>query len=195
MAKAWERREKESAKAFAAFELYRNMPAPERSASNVGPLCGKSASLTTRWCTQHEWVSRARAFDESVAMADAERLKAKRLKESEEMRERYRVVGRLVMARTTKAISREVDGEGVIPIETSVDVYRMMKTATMLEQIGHETAGDPGRAVSSGDNRGMDEDVPRITKLEVEIITDGGKRISGDDIAAQLRAFYDKPNG
>lgn len=191
MAKPWERREKEGAKAFAAFEIYRSMPAPERTFVSVATQCDKSASLMGKWCGRHEWVIRARAFDESVAALDAERLREKRVKELEETRERNRILGRLALARVTTALANE---KKQIPITCAVDVYRMAKTGMMLEAAGHATAMEAGKATTSGDNRGEPEG-PRITKLEVEIIGDGGIRISAEDIAAKLRSFYDKPQG
>lgn len=195
MAKPWERQTTDTPKSFVLFELYLAQPADTRSLANVSRQCGKSPGLIERWSRKHKWVERVAAFDASIHAEDARRLAEKRVKEAEEMRERNRVVGRAAMAKVAKALSRG-EGEGDIKIDNAVDLYRVARTATMLEQIGHETALAPGRASTSGDNAGTaDNDLPRITRLEVEIITDGGKRIGFDELAAKLRSFYDVIGG
>ena len=63
----WERRVKESAKAFEAFRIYRDM-GPDRSLVKVSERLGKSRTIITRWSSVNNWVERARAYD-----ADLER--------------------------------------------------------------------------------------------------------------------------
>jgi hypothetical protein len=59
----WERRAGESAKAFAAFGVYRDLPAAERSAVRVASEFGRHVRLIERWRSRHRWVERAAAFD------------------------------------------------------------------------------------------------------------------------------------
>jgi len=58
----WDQQPQESAPAFEAFQLYRDMGA-ERSVRKVAERLGKNASLIGRWSMQHGWVARARAWD------------------------------------------------------------------------------------------------------------------------------------
>lgn len=63
---AWDRRETESAKAFAAFALYRDMAAG-RSIERVAETLQKDHTFLRRWSARHEWVARAAAYDTEVA--------------------------------------------------------------------------------------------------------------------------------
>lgn len=198
MAKPWDRRDNESAKAFSAFEIYRAMGPNERSLDAVSQKLAKSTDLLKRWSSRHEWVKRVTAFDDSVAKVAAEKEHAKRVKELDEMRERHRAIGRLAIARVAKKLSEETDdGKPVLAIESTVDVWRLGKLGLVLEQSGHESGTAPGRARLSGDGNesGDDPDVPLIHTLQIEVIGDGGQTISSADLVAKLAAFYDKPEG
>ena len=59
---AWERQEGESARAYEAFSLYRDMGA-SRSLAKVGQMLGKSRALMERWSVQHGWVDRVEALE------------------------------------------------------------------------------------------------------------------------------------
>lgn len=58
----FEQQPEESAQAFAAFVVYRDMRA-DRSLEAVGQKLGKSTALMTRWSKRHHWVGRARSYD------------------------------------------------------------------------------------------------------------------------------------
>lgn len=81
----WDRRPGESAKAYRAFSMYRDL-GPMRSWSAVLHMCSKSAAAyrtqIRRWSVRHHWVLRARAFDEYIDQAlkleSIERIKAYR---------------------------------------------------------------------------------------------------------------------
>jgi hypothetical protein len=62
MINAWEQQPDESPKAFEAFTLYRDM-GTARSIPKVARKCTKNESLLRRWSTNHQWVSRAEAWD------------------------------------------------------------------------------------------------------------------------------------
>jgi len=190
--KPWERGEKESSQAFAAFQLYLNQPHDARSFERVAEGLNKSRTLVARWSARDKWVERVRAFDSSVALEAADKLRAQRVKEHEEMRERHRVVGRLALAKATTALARSE--KDAIPIESAGDVATLIKAGMMLEKSGHEDVAGPGRAKMSGDDRGSEaDDLPRLTKLEVVIVGDGGKTLDVVDLVARLRSFYDTP--
>jgi hypothetical protein len=62
----WERQKGESAKAFWAFQVYRDL-GPTRSLAKVGEIAGEtgvaSPSMMERWSSRWGWVDRAHAFD------------------------------------------------------------------------------------------------------------------------------------
>ena len=66
MGSIWEMMQGESAKAFAAFQIYRDLPATERSYAEVARIQGiTSATQLERWGSpdKFNWVERARAYD------------------------------------------------------------------------------------------------------------------------------------
>jgi hypothetical protein len=66
------RRPGESAKAFAAFEVYRDM-GPDRSIQKVGKQLAKNPKTLARHSKRHEWVKRAAAFDGWVSEEKAKK--------------------------------------------------------------------------------------------------------------------------
>ena len=69
----WERQSGETAKAYAAFLLYRDLPAVDRSVAAAWgrKLGGKQWD---RWCTAHDWVNRAAEHDSDLASRRRERM-------------------------------------------------------------------------------------------------------------------------
>lgn len=59
--RAWERQEDESARAYEAFAVYRDM-GPERSLAKVAEMVGKSTAQMEKWSRRHSWVDRTRAL-------------------------------------------------------------------------------------------------------------------------------------
>src|SRR3974377_1753660 len=76
------RQPKERAKAFEAFQLYRDMGV-ERSLAKVGQQLGKSTPLMERWSKRWNWVARVTAWD----MEQDRRTREANLKQIEQMRE------------------------------------------------------------------------------------------------------------
>lgn len=73
--KPWSCQEGETAKAYEAFTTYRDQ-GKDRSTAHTAQALGKSKTLMDRWCSQHRWVERARAWDsipsDTVAEAHAD---------------------------------------------------------------------------------------------------------------------------
>ena len=71
--KPWEKQPGETAKAYAAFLLYRDLPAVDRS---VAAAWGrkKGRKRVERWCTAHDWVNRAALNDADLASRRRERM-------------------------------------------------------------------------------------------------------------------------
>lgn len=65
-AQAWERQPEETAKAFEAFAIYRDM-GNDRSIAKVAEKLGKSEALLHRWSSKFDWVKRAAAWDDELA--------------------------------------------------------------------------------------------------------------------------------
>ena len=66
--RAWERRDNESNPAYEAFRAYMRV----RSTTKVAEELGKSVTLTTRWCTEHDWVERIKEYDSYLVNADVD---------------------------------------------------------------------------------------------------------------------------
>jgi hypothetical protein len=99
------RRPGESARAFASFTAYRDLPAGIRSVVKAAEVLGKSVNTLHRWSRDHDWVLRAAAWDsEQDKVARQARLDAIR-----EANERH--------VRTAQAMLREV--EAAIPLSAS----------------------------------------------------------------------------
>jgi len=60
----WLRRKGESAKAYSAFLLYRDL-GPDRSLYQVAARLGKHVSLMKRWSSRRDWQARVQAWDQA----------------------------------------------------------------------------------------------------------------------------------
>jgi hypothetical protein len=88
----WDRRPKESTRAYEAFLAYRDLGPKKRSIDAVVQELGKSRALIGRWCsvkTGHRWVERAAAWD---AYQQAERNKVAVAKVREHERKRQKEI-------------------------------------------------------------------------------------------------------
>ena len=62
----------ETAKAYQAFEIYRDL-GPDRSLERAGAALAKSRQALDIWARRHDWQARVRAFDEYVASRAADK--------------------------------------------------------------------------------------------------------------------------
>ena len=69
----WDRQPGETAKAYAAFLVYRDLPAIDRS---VAAAWGRKTGgkQWERWCTAHNWPNRAAEHDSDLASRRRERM-------------------------------------------------------------------------------------------------------------------------
>ncbi len=135
MAKAWDRREKESPQAYEAFMEYLTREPAQRSARDVGEALGKSTALMERWCATHDWVDRCRSFDaeaERKALAVAQQRAVDRIGA---MRARHRRVGKRAIDLVAKMLERDDIAETM----TLADAYRLMRGGLLLEKSGFES--------------------------------------------------------
>lgn len=71
----FERQSRESAKAFAAFSLYRDM-GPERSLAAVAAKLGKSKVMMEKWSRKFDWPARVAAHGAHLATVEREAAEA-----------------------------------------------------------------------------------------------------------------------
>lgn len=116
-ASIWERRSGESAEAYAAFSLYRDMayrtedakgnirisdvPLVRRSARAVAVQVGKNESLLERWSVTWDWVNRAEAYDRFI---DAEALRKANAKLAD-MRARHIALAKIMQSKGAQAMN------------------------------------------------------------------------------------------
>jgi len=198
MAKAWERREKESAKAYEAFIDYLTQPASQRSIRQVAHSLSKSDTLVKGWASKHDWVERVRAFDgenERKALAIEQKRATNRVIS---MRARHRRIGKRALDLVADALERGDLAETM----TLADVYRLMRGGLLLERSGFESTV-PSNVATSGDltdplkqgaqQPGQQQQTTMLRKLEIEVIGAGGQIVPASEIAAAMAALYDKP--
>ncbi len=128
--KPWDRRDKETPKAYKAFCLYRDLPTQQRSLSKVAETLQKSYTLIGRWSRTYGWVERAGAWDDEndrIAREIAQREQAEEIKK---MRKRHADLATAMLVKSAQALRRIPEDE----IKPS-DVSRMVEVASKLERI------------------------------------------------------------
>lgn len=140
-AKPWNMRPDESAKAYQAFEVYRDM-GPDRSLERVGQLLGKSTVTVERWSTANDWQARVRAFDEAAAAKASERA----LEDAATVRARQAQHAKAIQLRAMQKIAAMDPGD------------MSMSEATRAWQVGAENErkalGIPEKVEVTGDDGG-----------------------------------------
>lgn len=121
----WERQEGESAKAFEAFCVYRDMGL-NRSIRKVAEELSKSETLMARWSGNYNWVERATQWDSEQDRA----VRQQQLDDIKKMRKRHADLAQSMLIKAARALQRLPDDE----IKAS-DVSRMVETASKLERI------------------------------------------------------------
>lgn len=130
--KPWERLEGETAKAFAAFTAYLEMPTGERSYRGVGQKLGKSGALIDRWGTAHSWQSRVAQWDS----VQAETKREVHLGEIADMSRRHAT---LAMAFQNKLVERltSIDADDISPAQAA----QWLEISVRVERIARGEAG------------------------------------------------------
>lgn len=145
MSDPWEKQGDESAPAFAAFAVYRDL-GPGRSITKVVQQVHKSRALLGRWSRTHSWVMRAAAFDrEQDRQFQVEVQQARR-----DVARRHARVAQAVMG---KAVAR-LQGLDVRELSPA-DLLRYLQVAAEIERRALESApvvdagGDPNGAADA----------------------------------------------
>lgn len=138
----WERLENESAEAYEAFSLYRDMNPAERSLAQVGRKLGKSKALMERWSSKHEWQRRVREYERYI---DAIALR-KATTQLAEMRARHIKIGQMLQTKGLKALDTIKADE--IPVKHAIrmvtDGMKFEETMAAAEFEAHAPAERDG---------------------------------------------------
>ena len=130
MNKPWERQPGETAKAYAAFLHYRDLPAIDRSvAAAWGRKIG--GKQWEKWCTAHNWLDRAAEHDSDLASRRRERM----AKELERAQDDVFTLARAALAKVAERI------QGMDAKELAAgQIASALKTLFELElkALGHE---------------------------------------------------------
>lgn len=141
----WERQQGESAKAFEAFCIYRDM-GYERAQRKVAKELGKSNALISRWSSKYEWTKRCAAWD-----TEQDRLnRIQQQKDIAKMRKTHAAIASSMLVKAAQALQK-MQPEDIKP----QDVARMVDIASKLERISR---GDVGEVVE--ERKGEDAPPP-----------------------------------
>lgn len=150
----WERKDGESAAAFAAFVAYRDL-GPARSVTKMARQLEKSRSLLGRWSRKYAWVMRAAAYDREFV---AEQQRARR-----DIAHRH---AKLAQAFLGKAVARlqVLDPRELTPGE----LLRYFQVATEVERraVGDELVTAERRDGADGVEVGALTDEERRRRME-----------------------------
>lgn len=160
----WERQDRESAQAFEAFVMYRDL-GTARSVTKVARELDKSRALVGRWSRQFAWVVRASAYDrEQDRLFLAEQAQARR-----EIARRH---AKLAQAVQGKAVARlqTLDPRELSPSE----LLRYIQVAAEIER----------RAVGEAPVAGAMED--RDQGADVAALSDEDRRARMEQLRKEL---------
>ena len=128
----WEQQEGETAKAFEAFCVYRDL-GPSRSIAKTGQSLGKNRVTLEQWSSKYEWVKRATAWD-----AEQDRIaRQAQVDEIVKMRKRHAKLACDMLTKAAEAL--EVLPKSEIK---AADVSRMVDVASKLERLSRGDVGD-----------------------------------------------------
>ena len=137
--------EKEGAKAYEAFTVYRDLPIHERSLTTVSARLQKSKSLCARWSVQFRWVERARAWDSHQDQMRRTRLAAEREKIRERQLQQSHIASQALMASLVALAKRaqtKADAFASVPAADLAKVAAL--SAKSLSAIHANRAPGPG---------------------------------------------------
>ena len=132
---AFDRLGAESAKAYQAFVLYRDLPIAERSLTTVSQRLAKSRSLCARWSSQFRWVERVDAWDEHQDQVRRQRIAAEREKIYERQLQHNRIASQALVLPMVDLLKRA---------QTSADALKKVSTAELMKLVALAAKALPG---------------------------------------------------
>ena len=136
----WEKQRGESAVAFTAFALYRDLGA-QRSCAKVGQALGRATGTMERYSSKHHWVERAEAYD---AYLDRRRLEATQESWRVAAAGHVAIVGNVrqaLAAKLTGDAQRNITALNPDDLEWG-DISRLMRDTVTLERAIHGQPSD-----------------------------------------------------
>lgn len=174
MSEVWQRQPNETAIAYKAFGVYRDMGA-ERSLSKVREKLGRKSGYERQlqeWSSQHSWVDRAAAYDrqleERLTAEFEESLIARRRKLLEQevadadalLQKFHEALERVQLHGTQRKTTRKKDADGkevdIVLVEVNIqDLHDLTKWRRDLAAFARLTIGLPG-SIAQGQHTGKD---------------------------------------
>lgn len=142
MTEPWERLPQETAKAFYAFKIYRDLSPNERNLTKVSKKYRKKVYIINRWSQVHNWRKRALAYDEHLdALA-----RAKTEEEISEMNERHRTLGMALQVKGAERLD-DIDGKEM----KTRDAIQAITQGSRLERLsrGEQTQQIKGEMIAT----------------------------------------------
>ena len=175
MPELWERQKGESAKAFAAFAIYRDA-GDTRGYTAVAQELNKSRTLVSRWGAKWQWQERLDAY---LRRRDAEQLKAQH-RAIEQMNERHANTAVLFQEKLLNKL-REIDLDELKPrdlvkwFEAAVSVERAARAQQGGELMQFEQLG----AMAQLQPRigGLTETARRLDSVDRELLRQAGLKV------------------
>lgn len=158
----WERQKGESAPAFQAFAIYRDMGA-ERSLAKVAQKLGKSKALMERWSRRWQWGVRAEAWDDEMDCLTCRELQ----KGVAEMRKNHVGIAKAMLVKALQALQK-IPTDEISPR----DVANMVDVAAKLERIsrGEVTERTEGKQTIAGEFSLSSIDLSRVSDEELKTL-------------------------
>ena len=157
MALEFEKQDRESGKAFAAFAVYLSMGS-ERSLAQVGQRLGKSKALLERWSKRYDWGGRVQAHGAHFAMIEREATEAvargkaaEWLTRQEKIRDREWSMHEKCLAAAERALASFMEREKVYA--NLSDIARILEVASKLGRLAAGMATD--RTEVTGEDGGQ----------------------------------------
>jgi hypothetical protein len=177
VAQPWEKLTGESAQAFQAFALYRDM-GPDRSLAKVAKELGKSSTIVERWSARDAWVVRVEAWD-----VEQDRLwRQQQLNSRREVGKRHLRIANAMQGKLVDALAR-LDVSQMTP----ADIARWIEVTAKVQR---QAIGLGDHTVVSGPDGGPvelahlspDEARSRLAEVSAEI----QRRLASDPDAVPL---------
>lgn len=155
----WEQQPNESAKAFEAFAIYRDMGA-DRSIRAVARRLGKSKTQIEKWSRAHDWVERVRAYDRNL---DRE-ARAEAVKNIKQMTKRHIGIAMNLQKKALDAL-KDLDPDSLTPkmllafLSKATEIERLNRLAEAgMDESGLKDADSETEIIIEGDDDAEDQD-------------------------------------
>lgn len=135
--KPWERQPDETSKKYAAFCLYRDMGAEERTYAKVATQVGKSIGYIERLGRENKWRDRVEKWDDEQDRIAREIAQKERNKGIADMLKRHTDMALSVQTKALKALTKMSDFE-----MKGSDIKGLLEFATKLERLSRGVAGE-----------------------------------------------------